>query len=74
MADGSMNHLTIHHADGDAVALLRSIADAIETRAPVEVFDITFSFHWDVPDQVAEATVYYSAEPERPDGAFPEPH
>jgi hypothetical protein len=55
--DGTMNHFTITRTDG-VPTLLRKIAEAIERRGDVDVFDITFWMTYEGDE--ATMTVYYA--------------
>jgi hypothetical protein len=52
------NYFSITDEDGDAVGLLRKVADAIEQLGDIEVLDVTFMSD---PDRVdATVTVYFT--------------
>jgi hypothetical protein len=57
---GTVQVFTIHNADCDVLALLESVRGVISDLGAVDVWDMTFSAHFDGPDYVAEMSVYFS--------------
>ena len=51
------NYFSLEDSDGDVVALLRKVADAIDELGDVEVLDVTFLS--DPDEEAASMTVYF---------------
>jgi len=51
------NYFSVEEPDGDVVALLRKVADAVDELGDVEVLDVTFLS--DPDEEAASMTVYF---------------